>query len=274
MQKNDLSRSLVAFDQNNTLVAVVELSLKTWLVSGLVPDNYGVEFKSVTNYYDRPELTVPIIGGQTSRITNYYASASALVSGQLTIVINPPSVATNANVNQRGRWHLQGEGPDTWYDSGQTISNLNAGGQTVEFKDIPNFIKPRNREVRVFSHQANLIDDASSTYLIKAAPGAITPGLLNFAEVTDINWPYLHNGQIQTDVGLSSGVVVKERVVLTAAHVLFNDSTLEWVTEVRWFFQQHAGDYQAVAQMPSEPPYIAESRISCSRCLACTRWAL
>src|SRR6266478_10016125 len=37
MQRNDLSRSLVAFDQNSTLVAVVELSLKRWVVQGLVP---------------------------------------------------------------------------------------------------------------------------------------------------------------------------------------------------------------------------------------------
>jgi transposase len=37
MQRNDLSRSLAAFDQNSTIVAVVELSLNTWLVSGLVP---------------------------------------------------------------------------------------------------------------------------------------------------------------------------------------------------------------------------------------------
>jgi len=37
MQSNDLSRSLVAFDQDSTLVAVVELSLKSWLVAGLVP---------------------------------------------------------------------------------------------------------------------------------------------------------------------------------------------------------------------------------------------
>jgi transposase len=37
MQRNDLSRSLVAFDQNSTVVAVVELSLKSWLVAGLVP---------------------------------------------------------------------------------------------------------------------------------------------------------------------------------------------------------------------------------------------
>lgn len=37
MQRNDLSRSLVAFDQNSTLVSVVELSLKTWLVAALAP---------------------------------------------------------------------------------------------------------------------------------------------------------------------------------------------------------------------------------------------
>jgi transposase len=37
MQRNDLSRSLVAFDQDSTLVAVVELSCKNWLVAGLVP---------------------------------------------------------------------------------------------------------------------------------------------------------------------------------------------------------------------------------------------
>jgi transposase len=37
MQRNDLSKSLVAFEQNSTLVAVIELSLKSWLVQGLVP---------------------------------------------------------------------------------------------------------------------------------------------------------------------------------------------------------------------------------------------
>jgi transposase len=35
--KDDLSRSLVALDQHGTLVAVVELSLATWLVGGIVP---------------------------------------------------------------------------------------------------------------------------------------------------------------------------------------------------------------------------------------------
>ena len=38
--KDDLSRSLVALEQHKTLVAVVELSLATWLVGGIIP---GVE---------------------------------------------------------------------------------------------------------------------------------------------------------------------------------------------------------------------------------------
>src|SRR5437868_7741983 len=36
-QRDDLSRSVVAFQQDNTLVAVVELSRSSWLVAGLVP---------------------------------------------------------------------------------------------------------------------------------------------------------------------------------------------------------------------------------------------
>src|ERR1700693_4362695 len=34
---NDLSRSLVAFDQDSTLVAVIEMGSGGWLVGGLVP---------------------------------------------------------------------------------------------------------------------------------------------------------------------------------------------------------------------------------------------
>jgi transposase len=39
-QRNDLSRSLVAFQQDSTLVAVVEMSRSSWLVAGIVP---GIE---------------------------------------------------------------------------------------------------------------------------------------------------------------------------------------------------------------------------------------
>jgi transposase len=39
-QPNDLSRSLVALDQNSTIIAVVELSHSSWLIGGVVP---GIE---------------------------------------------------------------------------------------------------------------------------------------------------------------------------------------------------------------------------------------
>ena len=34
-QPNDLSRSLVALDQNSTIIAVVEMSQSSWLVGGV-----------------------------------------------------------------------------------------------------------------------------------------------------------------------------------------------------------------------------------------------
>ena len=37
---NDLNRSLTPLDVNQTLIVVVELSQKTWLVAGIIP---GVE---------------------------------------------------------------------------------------------------------------------------------------------------------------------------------------------------------------------------------------
>jgi hypothetical protein len=37
---NDLSRSLIALDMDTTLIAVVELSLSSWLVAGIGP---GIE---------------------------------------------------------------------------------------------------------------------------------------------------------------------------------------------------------------------------------------
>jgi transposase len=39
-KSNDLSRSLTAFDQDSTLIAVIEMSVLSWLVAGIVP---GIE---------------------------------------------------------------------------------------------------------------------------------------------------------------------------------------------------------------------------------------
>jgi V8-like Glu-specific endopeptidase len=54
-----------------------------------------------------------------------------------------------------------------------------------------------------------------------------------------------------TDAGYGSGCVVQPRVVLTAAHVVFNDAQLSYVQNVNWFFQEFSGDYNPPAQIPA-----------------------
>lgn len=76
MQTDDLSRSLAGLDQDSTLIAVVELSLKSWLVAGLVP---GVARQPVKKLDAKPELLVALVhrwrdeavkgGRATGRIT-------------------------------------------------------------------------------------------------------------------------------------------------------------------------------------------------------------
>src|SRR5439155_12765397 len=67
--------------------------------------------------------------------------------------------------------------------------------------------------------------------------------------------PYVYNGQLASDFGYGSGCVVKRRVVLTAAHTVFNDATLSYASNVKWFFQRHADNPGAPG--PYEPPPLA-----------------
>src|SRR6516164_2275768 len=57
-QPNDLSRSLVALDQNSTIIAVVELSQSSWLVGGVVP---GIERQPRKKLEASPERLLALL---------------------------------------------------------------------------------------------------------------------------------------------------------------------------------------------------------------------
>ena len=57
-QPNDLSRSLVALDQNSTIIAVVELSQSSWLVGGVVP---GIERQPRKKLEPSPEGLLAVL---------------------------------------------------------------------------------------------------------------------------------------------------------------------------------------------------------------------
>ena len=56
-QLNDLSRSLVALDQNSTIIAVIELSQSSWLVAGMLP---GIERQPRKKLEPSPERLVAV----------------------------------------------------------------------------------------------------------------------------------------------------------------------------------------------------------------------
>ena len=55
---NDLSRSLVALDQNSTIIAVVELSQSSWLVGGVLP---GIERQPCKKLEPSPERLLAVL---------------------------------------------------------------------------------------------------------------------------------------------------------------------------------------------------------------------
>src|SRR5271155_1639325 len=57
-QPNDLSRSLVALDQNSTIIAVVEMSQSSWLIGGLVP---GIERQPRKKLEPNPERLLALL---------------------------------------------------------------------------------------------------------------------------------------------------------------------------------------------------------------------
>ena len=67
---------------------------------------------------------------------------------------------------------------------------------------------------------------------------------------TAANLAYAYVGQIRSSVGSGTGFVVKQRVVATAGHVVFDDGTLSAATGLQWLFQRDRGDFEPAPQVP------------------------
>jgi transposase len=59
-QPNDLSRSLVALDQNSTIIAVIEMSQSSWLVAGMLP---SIERQPRKKLEPSPERLLALLHG-------------------------------------------------------------------------------------------------------------------------------------------------------------------------------------------------------------------
>jgi hypothetical protein len=201
-----------------------------------------VEFKRVLDFDEPDRLTVPILATAPTFHTNgYRAIEPSGGTASLTVLLDPAEVLGNAE------WRVAGE--TNWHRSGEVASGLRVGFHEIVLKPLGNYLADVPEPVVWVD--ADRIRTNYARYVRAPGGKAIQPQLLSLSEATGTA-PYLYNGQLKTPLGVGSGVLVKEGVVLTAAHLLFDDRNLELVPagEAHWLFQRHSGQYEPVPQTP------------------------
>ncbi|MEP4076277.1 Calx-beta domain-containing protein [Haloferula sp.] len=216
--------------------------------SGLSTGNYVVEFRPADDLLEPSDLTIPVDGSTATATvgTGAYASVGLFSSGvaSLSAILEPSALATESVEADRAQWRRQGE--TSWRDTEDIITGLTPGLHIVEFKPVSGRVTPADRLVYCQADQTNF---ATAVYLYETnLTGVSQPAVLDFSPSSPgdpavLSTPYQFTGQIYTEQGYGSGIVTKEHTVLTAAHVLFDDTTLSHVTDVYWFHQRHRGDH-------------------------------
>jgi hypothetical protein len=217
-------------------------------VSNLVPGNYPVQFKSVPGWLvvqPTTNFTVAVPGGMTTFLTNQYyptlATFDTNSGGTLTINLatSPAQPPTGAG------WHFLGD--SGYYPSGYG-TNLVAGTYLVGFAPVSGYSTPANVAVTV---NAGLPTILTESYLLAdtSPAGVEFPFPVPTNEIGDLaDYPFGFNGQLQSDVGYGSGVAVSAKVVLSVAHLVFDDRTLGYVSQTYWYFQEETNLF--ATQMP------------------------
>ena len=89
-QPNDLSRSLVALDQNSTIIAVIEMSQSSWLVAGMLP---GIERQPRKKLEPSSERLLAVLHGWQDE---------AVRAGALRLPSRPAATASGWRAGLRG----------------------------------------------------------------------------------------------------------------------------------------------------------------------------
>ncbi len=215
-------------------------------VGGLTSGNRAIEFRPVPGYIHPPQETVEIVSGEAATVLSldYYETTTA-GSGGISVTLKPNSITTGTG---RAQWRLLGEDDNQWHDSGTTISNLIAGSYLIECKPVTGRATPTNANVTVSDGQTAV---PTLTYFLPDATTGTLPSVLAYETVSGDNTkPYAYVGQIRSNVGSSTGFVVKPRVVATAAHVVWDDGTLSTTQGLQWLFQRHRGTHEPEPILP------------------------
>lgn len=221
-------------------------------VADLTAGFYTVEFESIVDRSTTPArlLAAPPaasteveVGKLVTRTYHY----PALAAGTLEVDLFPSRVTGadgTISDQEKARWRLAGE--TAWRDGGSVVSGLPGGTYLVEFTRVPGYQPIQTQAIAV---PANESTAARVTYLLTEAFAGTLPQALSLPVATTRS-PYEFVGQVSSSVGTGSGTVVAARVVLTAAHALFDDLTLTNATDVQWKGRRRPGQLEPEALIP------------------------
>ncbi|HEX3798591.1 MAG TPA: Calx-beta domain-containing protein [Verrucomicrobiae bacterium] len=208
--------------------------------ANLIAGNYPIEFRSVPGYLVIPPAApIAVSSGASVSTTNQYlpglSGTATNGTGSITVNISPNSPAGDG-------WRFIGE--TAWRAPGSTVSGLVPDTYDIEFAPVAGYARPGSEGVEVASGQGETI---TVSYSLPSSPpsGAVLPAPVISSSINDIrDFPFGFNGQLQTDAGFGSGVAARETVVLTAAHLVFNDATLSYTEQAYWSFQEEVGIFE------------------------------
>ena len=185
------------------------------------------------------------ISGGALVSSNVHYIGTTPKTGSLIVNLSPAAVASAAVLTQRGQWRRKGE--SLWRDSGSVQTNLNEGAHALEFKPADGYAKPSDLTVNIVANKSSAY---SATYVVSETAPGLPPTVVPASSVDSTTFPYAFDGQISTEAGSGSGFVMKEPVVLTAAHVVYDDSKFDFAKQVRWYFQRYRNAFEPTSQKP------------------------
>jgi hypothetical protein len=228
---------------------------QAWRASGttagqLVTGDREIEFRPLPGWIQPPRETVGVVSeNPPALLEREYFESTESGTGGLTVVLKPESLAADSvPATTRAQWRLAGENDTQWKDTGASLGGLPPGNYLVEAKPVTGRTTPPAATVIVLDGQTTL---ATMTYHLADALTGAPPVVVPFTTTTTTqSLPYAYVGQIRSDAGLSSGFVVKPRVVATAAHVVWDDGTLAPATGLQWLFQRDQGTFEPKPIIP------------------------
>lgn len=219
------------------------------MAMGLAPGFHEIEFRGFEGYISPSPMMVEVAAGQIWTPTNgekpYYIALESDSPGT-SLTVTTTGLANPAD----GGWKLEGE--TTWRASGSSFTGFPKGTYRVFYKPVTGYLLPKEH---LLSFGTTLVRNVSRGYVADPNPsqnGWPPGGLGNQFIADDSDFSTLFIGRISSSAGFGTGTAAQVNTVLTCAHILFDDATLSFATNVRWHHQAQRDFHQPAAELESE----------------------